>query len=188
MIRHLASSICMQPCNRICLVYARVMHHWDLSAALIQPIAPDAARIATFDGENGPRNPSEIPGGKERRKNPRSAGNRVLLFSGIFEVALYRAEVLRSHGLEVRTPRSKEEAIMAIKRGEVDVVVLTYTLPNETVNELADLVRQYCPACRLVAISETGRFDERVAPDAIVIANQGPAALVEAIRRLRQLQ
>jgi CheY-like chemotaxis protein len=103
-------------------------------------------------------------------------------------VALYRAEVLRVHGLEVRTPRSKEEAIMTIKRGDVDVVVLTYTLPSETVHELADLVRQYCPGSRLVAISETGQFDERVAPDAIVIANQGPAALVAAIRRLRQVQ
>jgi hypothetical protein len=77
---------------------------------------------------------------------------------------------------------------MAIKRGEVDVVVLTYTLPSETVNELADLVRQYCPGCRLVAISEAGHFDERVAPDAVVIANQGPAALIEAIRRLRRVQ
>jgi CheY-like chemotaxis protein len=162
--------------------------HWDPLALLIQSIQPDPVRIATSDGESGPQQPSDIPGGRERRKKPRSLGNRVLLFSGIFEVALYRAEVLRGHGLEVRTPRSKEEAIMAIKRGEVDVVVLTYTLPNETVNELADLVRQYCPACRLVAISETGHFDERVAPDAVVIANQGPAALIEAIRRLRRVQ
>jgi CheY-like chemotaxis protein len=164
------------------------MHHWDPFAPLVQSILPDPARIATADDEGGPQQPSEFPGGKERRKKPRSLGNRVLLFSGIFEVALYRAEVLRGHGLDVRTPRSKEEAIMAIKRGEVDVVVLTYTLPNETVNELADLVRQYCPGCRLVAISETGHFDERVAPDAVVIANQGPAALIEAIRRLRRLQ
>jgi CheY-like chemotaxis protein len=162
--------------------------HWDPLSPLVQSILPDPARLATSDGGRGPQSPAEFPGGKERRKKPRPIGNRVLLFSGIFEVALYRAEVLRGHGLEVRTPRSKEEAIMAIKRGEVDVVVLTYTLPSETVNELADLVRQYCPGCRLVAISETGHFDERVAPDAIVIANHGPAALVEAIRRLRQLQ
>jgi CheY-like chemotaxis protein len=164
------------------------MHHWDPLTPLIQPNVPDPRRIATSDGESGPEHPSQFRADRERRKKPRSAGNRVLLFSGIFEVALYRAEVLRTHGLEVRTPRSKEEAVIAIQRGEVDVVVLTYTLPSETVSELADLVRQYCPGCRLVAISETGHFDERVAPDAVVVASQGPAALVDAIRRLRRIQ
>ncbi|HLY92135.1 MAG TPA: response regulator [Candidatus Angelobacter sp.] len=164
------------------------MHHWDPLTPLIQPIVRDPARIAAADGDGGPHSPHLPHGGKDRRKKPRPAGNRVLLFSGIFEVALYRAEVLRGHGLEVRTPRSKDEAIGVIRRGEVDVVVLTYTLPDDTVKELADLVRQYCPGCRLVAISESGGFDEAVEPDAVVIANEGPAALVAAIRRVLQVQ
>ena len=150
-------------------------------------IFPDPEPITAASGEGGRDNPESPGPGKERRKKPRIAGNRVLLFSGIFEVALYRAEVLRAQGLDVRTPRSKEEAVAIIQRAEVDVVVLTYTLPSETVNELSDLVRQYCAGCRLIAISESGRVDERVAPDAVVIASEGPAALVEAIRRLRRL-
>jgi CheY-like chemotaxis protein len=164
------------------------MQYWDLSPLLEQAIFPDPAQISAPASNDDPGDPGESSPRKRKQKGPGSAGNRVLLFSGIWEVALYRAEVLRVHGLEVRTPRSKEEAIMTIKRGDVDVVVLTYTLPSETVHELADLVRQYCPGSRLVAISETGQFDERVAPDAIVVANQGPAALVAAIRRLRQVQ
>jgi len=152
------------------------------------PIYPDPERITAPGGQGGRDNPESPGAGAERRKKPRTVGNRVLLFSGIFEVALYRAEVLRGHGLDVRTPRSKEEAVAIIKRGEADVVVLTYTLPSETVNELSDLVRQYCAGCRLIAISESGRVDQRVAPDAVVIASEGPAALVEAIRRLRRLQ
>lgn len=164
------------------------MHHRDPITPLILPIINDHTRIATPDGDGGRRQPPASRPAHDRRKKPYSAGNRVLLFSGIFEVALYRAEVLRGQGLEVRTPRSKEEAISIIRRGEVDVVVLTYTLPNDTVKELADLVRQYCPGCRLVAISESGVFDVAVSPDAIVIANEGPTALIAAIRRLRQIQ
>jgi len=164
------------------------MEHRDPLHQLDLPIFPDSERITAPGGESGPDNPESPGSGKDRRKKPRTAGNRVLLFSGIFEVALYRAEVLRTQGLDVRTPRSKDEAIAIIRRCEVDVVVLTYTLPSETVHELSDLVRQYCAGCRLIAISESGRVDERVAPDAVVIASEGPAALVEAIRRLRRLQ
>jgi hypothetical protein len=164
------------------------MEHRDPLQEPNLPICSDPERISAASGEGGRGNPEGQSSGKERRKNPRSVGNRVLLFSGIFEVALYRAEVLRAHGLDVRTPRSKEEAVAMIQRGEADVVVLTYTLPSETVNELSDLVRQYCAGCRLIAISESGRVDQRVAPDAVVIANEGPAALIEAIRRLQRVQ
>ncbi len=134
---------------------------------------------------------------QERRKTPRTAQKdkqrshdgavRVLLFSGMWEVALYRAEALRAHGLAVVTPRCKEEAVEIIRRGEIDVVVLAYTLPSETVRELSDFIRQDCPGCRLVAISESGKFDQQVAPDAIVIASQGPGALINAIRRVSRL-
>lgn len=152
------------------------------------PMLTDSERVAARRSDRGPSDPESLSGSKERGKKPHSIGNRVLLFSGIFEVALYRAEVLRAHGLDVWTPRNKEEAVAVIQRGEIDVVVLTYTLPSETVNELSDLVRQYCAGCQLIAISQSGQVDERVAPDAVVIANDGPAALVEAIRRLRRLQ
>lgn len=164
------------------------MEHRDPLAESNLPIFPDSERITAPGGQGGRDNRGPLSTGKGRRKKPGSVGNRVLLLSGIFEVALYRAEVLRAHGLDVRTPRSKDEAIAIIQRGEVDVVVLTYTLPSETVHELSDLVRQYCAECRLVTISESGRVDERVEPDAVVIANEGPAALLEAIRRLRRLQ
>jgi len=164
------------------------MQPWDPLQQPNLPVFSDPERITAPGGEGGGGNQESQSCGKERRKKPRIVGNRVLLFSGIFEVALYRAEVLRAHGLDVRTPRNKDEAIAIIQRCEVDVVVLTYTLPSETVNELSDLVRQYCAGCRLIAISESGRVDERVAPDAVVIASEGPAALVEAILRLRRLQ
>lgn len=121
---------------------------------------------------------------KEKERSSNVGYGRVLLFSGIREVALYRAEVLRGNGFEVIVPQSKEEAAATIRNGSVDVVVLTYTLPNDTVHELTDLLREYCPACRLVVISESGRVDRRIAPDATVLTEQGPAGLIEALRRL----
>lgn len=170
------------------LVYSAAMEHRDPLTESNLPIFPDSERITAPGGQDGRNKREPLSAGKGQRKKSGSVGNRVLLFSGIFEVALYRAEVLRAHGMEVRTPRSKDEAVAIIQHGEVDVVVLTYTLPSETVHELSDLVRQYCAECRLVTISESGRVDERVEPDAVVIANEGPSALVEAIRRLRRLQ
>jgi hypothetical protein len=120
------------------------MEHRDPLTESDLAIFSDSERIAAPGGERDRNNREPLSTGKGQRKEPVPAGNRVLLFSGIFEVALYRAEVLRAHGLEVRTPRTKDEAVAIIQRGEVDVMVLTYTLPSETVHELSDLVRQYC--------------------------------------------
>lgn len=137
---------------------------------------------------DGPqRNRSTTSADKRKKLNAGNNRNRVLLFSGIWEVALYRAEVLRTNGFQVLLPQSKEEAIQVIKGGDLDIAVLTYTLPNETVHELADLLRESCPGCPLVTISDSGRVDRKIAPDATVIANQGPAGLIQALRRFTKL-
>jgi CheY-like chemotaxis protein len=147
---------------------------------------PNLEQILVFDERQERRKTPRAPAEKDKQRSYNGAV-RVLLFSGMWEVALYRAEALRAHGLAVVTPRCKEEAMEIIRRGEVDVVVLAYTLPSETVRELSDFVRQDCPGCRLIAISESGTFDQQVAPDAIVIASQGPGALIDAIRRVSRL-
>jgi len=147
---------------------------------------PKQAQILVFDERHERRKIPRPPDKKDKRPGMGGAV-RVLLFSGMWEVALYRAEVLRGHGLDVVTPRNKEEAVNLIRRGEAEVVVLAYTLPSETVREISELVRQDCPGCRLIAISESGKSDERIAPDAVVIASQGPSALIDAIRQVSRL-
>jgi hypothetical protein len=104
------------------------------------------------------------------------------MFGRIRELALYRAEVLRSHGFNITIPATKADAIAAIRRGGYDVAVLTYTLSNDTVEELAELVRQHCPDCRLVTISETKYHDAKINPDINVLADDGPKALLQALR------
>lgn len=126
----------------------------------------------------------------DRRRAPRRqmAGNRVLLLGRQRELALYRAEFLREHGFEVNIPATIEEALAEITRAAYDVVVLSYTLSSDEVQRMTELVRQSCPDCPLVTISMTRRPDLKVDPDAIVLAEQGPAGLLKVLRKLRSYQ
>jgi CheY-like chemotaxis protein len=102
------------------------------------------------------------------------------------ELALYRAEVLRHAGFTVSTPGDEVEAMRIMHRGDFDAIVLSYTLPNATVQELADSARAFCPDCPIIAITETSMFDRRIAPDAVALANDGPLALLSALNRVLQ--
>ncbi|HKU23654.1 MAG TPA: hypothetical protein VJQ50_21760 [Terriglobales bacterium] len=98
------------------------------------------------------------------------------------ELALYRAEVLRAHGFAVSISQGDAEVITAIRGGGFDAVVLSYTLSNHVVEEVTELVRQHCPECRLITISDTRFPDPKINPDANVLADDGPKALLEALR------
>jgi len=99
------------------------------------------------------------------------------------ELLLYRAEVLRQSGFKVIPMQSKEEAIAAIKRGSFDAAILSYTLSSDAVEELSELVRQHQPDCPVISISRSGSEDRRLHPDEIVVGEEGPAALLAALRR-----
>ena len=122
---------------------------------------------------------------KQLKKN--SSSNRILLLGRIQELALYRAEVLRDRGFEVRTSTDKEQAIKLIRSRDFDAVVLSYTLSNDTVEELTEEIREQCPNCPLVVIAQTERFDRKIAPDAVALADDGPRALVSALQKVLQL-
>lgn len=129
--------------------------------------------------------PHEFPG-RRRAVRRKTHGNRILMFGRIRELALYRAAVLQERGFEVSTPGTREEAIAAIRRGGFDIAVLTYTLSNEIVKEVAELLREHCPECPLIAISNSGCIDREIGPDEMVNANDGPDALLAALRRIRR--
>src|SRR5947209_18933855 len=83
---------------------------------------------------------------KKRGSSTRTiSGSRVILFGRIRELALYRAEVLRDRGFSVTIPRDNQEALKIIRHGDFDFAVLSYTLPNDTVQQIAELVREYRP-------------------------------------------
>ena len=116
-----------------------------------------------------------------RRK---TKGNRVLMFGRIRELALYRAAVLRDRGFDVFTPNDVAEAANIIRNGNFDIAVLTYTLPNDVVQELTQLIREHCPNCPLIVISRNKRIDREIRPDEMVDADDGPDALIAALRRV----
>ena len=123
----------------------------------------------------------------ERNKTQRRmSGNRVLILGRIRELALYRAEVLRDRGFEVKIPENAKEAIAEITLANYDVAILSYTLDSDEVKELAELVRQSCPDCPLVTISRSGGLDRMVNPDETVLADDGPSALIKVLRRLQR--
>ena len=122
---------------------------------------------------------------ESRRAKPHDGVYRnVLLFGSNRELALYRAEVLNYSGFSVVIPRTRQEAIEAIRHGDFDAAILSYTLSADTVEELAEMVRQHCPGCPLITISQERTADRRILPDAIVLAEDGPPALVATLRRV----
>lgn len=131
------------------------------------------------NGRGSPQRPAE----QRRTTRRKTSGNRVLMYGRVRELALYRAAVLRDRGFSVITPETLEEATASIRKGGYDIAVLTYTLSNEVVQELAELIREYCPQCPLVVISSNKRIDREVRPDEMVDANEGPAALLAALHR-----
>jgi hypothetical protein len=150
----------------------------------VQGLEGLSSEVSCGNGEpqGGSRPDSSSSLGKTTKRG--SERNRVLMFGRIRELALYRAAVLRDRGFEVLTPASRDEAVAAIRKGGFDIAVLTYTLSNETVQELSELIREYCPECPLVAISSSGKIDREIRPDEMVNANDGPAALIAALRRV----
>ena len=132
---------------------------------------------------------------KEKRPTSNSHGapktsyrNRVLMLGLVRELALYRAEVLRSKGFQVEISLSEEHARDLVRNGNYDVVVVSYTLPDDVVRELADEMRESCPECPVIAISNTRVPDRAIRPDRIVLADEGPKALIAALRQVLRPQ
>src|SRR5207253_10114316 len=84
--------------------------------------------------EYGPRKDPRPEAAKTRGRSTRTiSGSSVILFGRIRELALYRAEVLRDRGFSVTLPRHDQEALEVSRHGDLDSVVLSYTLPSDTV-------------------------------------------------------
>jgi CheY-like chemotaxis protein len=163
-----------------------------MRAQSLVPFSPAAAGFlfsSNFPGyaaiQYGPRHGAPPEAAKKSSRSARrAAGSRVLLVGRIRELALYRAKVLSDSGFSVTIPGDKLETLKIIRHGDFDIAILSYTLPSDMVQEIAELVREYCPDSPLIAISETGRVDRRVDPDETVIADDGPPALIAALRRV----
>ena len=152
--------------------------------AVVALVVPAYGCLAHREGRSSPAK-RRSDGSPEQRS---TSGTRVLLLGRIRELALYRAEFLRRHGYGVATPETREDAMRVIRSGNFDIAVLSYTLPSKQVEEFAQLIREYCSHCPIIAIAEARRLDKEIDPDEIVIADDGPAALIAALRRVTRKQ
>jgi DNA-binding NarL/FixJ family response regulator len=118
------------------------------------------------------------------RSHPNS-NMTVLMLGRHLELGHHRAEFLRSNGIEVVFPESKRAAFAAIRAGDFDVVVLSYTLSDKTAKELVDLMDQVCPDCPIVSLTENRWHDPVLRPDRIVLATDTPQSLLEAIKSVQ---
>lgn len=112
----------------------------------------------------------------------------VLMLGLHVELGRYRAEFLRSHSIDVIFPESKVAAVEAIRAGGFDIVLVSYSLSDDTVKELLEMVDQVCPACPVIRISNQRWPDRQLEPDTTVLATDPPEALLAAIQRLEKKQ
>jgi DNA-binding response OmpR family regulator len=105
----------------------------------------------------------------------------VLLLGQHLELGHYRTEFLKSNGVSVVFPESRESAIAAIKAGGFDAVILSYSLSDKTAKEMMELKDQTCPDCPPICISEKRWEDREFNPDAVVLANDPPQFLLDSI-------
>lgn len=109
----------------------------------------------------------------------------VLLLAKHRELGLFRVHVLEEAGLQVIFPEHRNAAARVIGEGGFDVILLSYSLPNDAAEELIELARQKCPMCPVIAISEKGWDDRKLQPDETVLASEGPQGMLHAIDRVR---
>jgi PleD family two-component response regulator len=148
---------------------------------------PAHSIIAFSPSDDAPQPPHSSEEEKQKFPRKRRIGNRVLIVGLLRELAIYRAEFLRQAGFKVVTAVDSDEALPIVQHGRFDAIILSYTLPTHTVRYLANATRDYCPDCAIVTIAETSALDRHIDSDAVVIAEEGPAALVSALNRVLQL-
>lgn len=108
----------------------------------------------------------------------------ILMLGRQLELGHYRAEFLQSYGIHVVFPESKQDADSAVRTGEYDAILLSYTLSKETTQELVSLIERYCPDCPIIAIMQRAG-ELAFKPAETVLDTEPPKMLLEAIKRVQ---
>jgi DNA-binding response OmpR family regulator len=105
----------------------------------------------------------------------------VLLLAEIGDEQLAHKEALERAGFRVIFPPSEVEGRRIISTRGYTTAVLCYSLSSESAEEFAELIRQACPECPVITVSQAGVEDRKVDADIRVALTDGPAALVRAV-------
>src|SRR5215472_15002701 len=121
----------------------------------------------------------------EKRKAPeeiRESIQLLLLLSVNRETALLRAHALRSAGFKVMLPTGTKDAMELLQKKKFDAVVISYSMSNENVAEMTELFRENNPNSPVITITKGRWADLKTDVDSSVDGDDGPDALIDAIR------
>ena len=107
----------------------------------------------------------------------------VLLLGMEREPGLFRVESMEHAGYKVIFPPNKQEALYAIHKGGFQAALISYSLSDRSAQEFFELIRQRCPDCAIIAISSNGSEDYKLEPDEIIQAEDGPEAMIAALKQ-----
>jgi DNA-binding NtrC family response regulator len=121
-------------------------------------------------------------------------GKAVLLLSADTELSLLRRHVLANAAFAVSRAGSRKEALQMLEQEKFDVLVISYSLSEESIAEMTALFRKQNPNAPIVAVAGGRWQDLKIEADATVTAEEGPEALIEAVetvlnrRQLRRIK
>jgi DNA-binding NtrC family response regulator len=110
----------------------------------------------------------------------REQARSVLLLSGDRELSLLRAHALEHAGFVVTRADSRTEALRLLEE-KFDALLISYSLPNESITEMTELFRQNNPNSAIITVAKGRWQDLKVDVDFAVTGEDGPAALIEAV-------
>ena len=107
--------------------------------------------------------------------------NAVVSFGSIPELLSLRAAILQSAGYAVFTTMDTQEAIQEIRTESCGVLVLCYSVPEESRQEVTREFRERCPSGRIVAITNRPVTETPKQVDELVYGIEGPEILIQAV-------
>ena len=107
---------------------------------------------------------------------------KVLCLSSNPELALLRSTLLRSEGMDVDYPQSREEAKRLIESGQYDVAIICHSLAAASAETFCQAFRAHNPGKCLIYIMKTPWQRPQIKADIYVSGIDGPERLVEAVR------
>ena len=108
-------------------------------------------------------------------------GKSLLLLSADPELSLLRQHALAHAGFSVSRAESRKEALGLLEKERFDALVVSYSMPEETIAEMAELFRAHNPNSPIVTVTKGRWQDLKIEYDAAVIGDEGPGALIEAV-------
>jgi DNA-binding response OmpR family regulator len=115
-------------------------------------------------------------------ENPHHKRN-VISVGTLPELLSLRAAVLKGAGYSVFTTPDPQEAASRIRNGDCGVLLLCYSVSDESRRQLIRDFRQRCPKGRIIAITNRPVDQPPKEVDDLIYGLEGAEALIEAVQR-----